>query len=130
MVPPKLQRNCIVTQIVNADKRICLLIFQHSAPRWFSIILEQETFQPGVSFSWFSLLFTLPFHCIFCNKKTRPKSWGEYSRGSTQVNDINHYLEIINADKRICLLLVQHSTPRWFSVVLEQETFQPRVSLS
>lgn len=41
------------------------------------------------------------FNAVFCNKKTRPKSWGEYYRDSTQVNgrtNLSIISKICNAD--------------------------------
>ncbi|MBP1744909.1 MAG: hypothetical protein H6Q58_1887 [Firmicutes bacterium] len=73
------------------------------------------------------------FNAILCIKKTRPKSWGEYDRDSTQVNEsvaCQHAIKSLSQNHltpimRIYLLLFQYSAPRWFSRMLARETLQP-----
>ncbi len=104
MVPPKLQcSSCTVTQNpLTLIMRIYLLLFQYSARRWFSKMLAQGTFQPpGSPLLMQSIVYSSSSMPFFCNKKTRPKSWGEYYRDSTQVNgrtNLSIISKICNAD--------------------------------
>jgi len=66
--------------IFNADQRAYLLLFQYPAPRWFSTVLEQETFQPmslpfcvqSTIYSSFSMPFNVFQHCNYNTKNLFP----------------------------------------------------------